>query len=246
MKTSKYVRLGEMYEANGKYEDAYKCFLEGAIGENDPKAMQKIAYMYLDDKYLSIDYEKAFRYLTLACNAGLTVYDVINLRIDFPEIRKDQKGVTCYRKFLNDIYDKEIGELNIWMAEEHISGVFGTDIEKFIDYCEKAGKAGTQLGYDLLGELYFKGVYVKRDYEKAYKYFTMSDADKTDIKLFYLGEMYRCGLYVKKDKEKAKYYLNQLMELLLDFDEEPKEDLMYYSRARASLKKLEEGIEEVI
>ena len=72
------------------------------------------------------------------------------------------------------------------------------------------------------------------------------DTDKTDIKLFYLGEMYRRGLYVKKDKEKAKYYLNQLMELLLEFDEEPKEDLMFYSRARASLKKLEEGIEEVI
>ena len=71
MAKSQFVILGDTYMSSGRFDEAYKYYLEAAIGEKDPDAIVKLAGMYLDDKYLRTDYEKAFRYFTMAYDLGL-------------------------------------------------------------------------------------------------------------------------------------------------------------------------------
>ncbi len=247
MREKKYIELGDMYRSEGKYEEAYKYYLESAMGERNLQAMLRLADMYMDGLYLRADYKKAFHYFTLAYDLGMEPIEMaMVLFMQSFKIKEDEVGSEEFRKFLLHIYDEETGYINVWMAQEYVDGVFGTDIEKYIEYCEKAGKAGASVGYDMLGELYFEGKHVKRDYEKAFKYFTMDEEDTSDTRLFYLGEMYRRGLYVKKDKEKAGEYNKRLFEIIMKAGDYEKTDMMFYEKARVQLKKLEEGYEEVV
>ena len=66
----------------------------------------------------------------------------------------------------------------------------------------------------MLGKIYYNGIHVEQDYQKAYEAFASSyplgawnndyfDTDE-DEAVFYLGFMYYNGLGVKKNVEKAK------------------------------------------
>ncbi|MCR5847640.1 MAG: hypothetical protein K6G75_05925 [Lachnospiraceae bacterium] len=240
MKKTKFVELGDMYAEEGKFAEAYREYLEAAIGEKDLEAMVRLANMYLDEDYLSLDFEKAFHYMTMAYDIGMPAVELMErVVLDSEKIHEDEVGRREYKEFLEHIYDESVGYLNIWLADEHINGVFGTDIDKYIELCEKAARAGETYGYDCIGEMYFLGEHVERDYEKAYEYFTRSEENTGDIRYFYLGEMYKNGLYVEKDLKKAKEYYREEMKFLNRQMADP-EDMNFYEPTVSALKELEE------
>ncbi len=58
-----------------------------------------------------------------------------------------------------------------------------------------------------LGQMYYYGTYVERDYEKAYEYFKSTAHPDA---YYFLGEMYYYGYFVEKDYEKAYKIFSEL------------------------------------
>ncbi len=88
---------------------------------------------------------------------------------------------------------------------------------------EKAYKEFTEL-YDLnagcsknaeyrLGQMYYYGAYVEKDFDKAFHYFLDSGHPES---MFFLGLMYYNGESVEKDYEKAYEYFEEIAEYNMD------------------------------
>ena len=176
MKRTKFVELGDMYLNDGKLEEAYKYYLEAAINEKDLLAMEKLGRMYLDGAYPNLDYKKAFHYFTLAYDNGKEADYLVGVIMEYIEkIYSDDEGKAEYKKYLEHIYDEGVSYKCIWIASEYLSGeVLEQDVNKAIKLYETAGEEGEPFGYDCIGEMYFLGEHVERDYEKAYEYFAIN------------------------------------------------------------------------
>ena len=71
---------------------------------------------------------------------------------------------------------------------------------------------GYSFGKALLGEMYYKGDYVSRDYNKAFELFQEATTDKNSPSahaMRMLSACYRYGLGTKIDAEKEKYWLEE-------------------------------------
>lgn len=83
--------------------------------------------------------------------------------------------------------------------------------QKAIEFYEWAIRAGEPFGNELIGELYYRGNGVEKDYALAYDYFTRNEKKQICTR-FFLGEMYRRGQFVKADAEKAVEYYRTLID----------------------------------
>lgn len=86
------------------------------------------------------------------------------------------------------------------------------DPQEAIRWYEKAVEDGVGFGNECIGMMYFEGVDVPADYQKAYEYFTKDDNKKSFCTTYALGEMFRRGLYVTKDDSKACEYYASIVE----------------------------------
>lgn len=117
-----------------------------------------------------------------------------------------------YISYLKKLVDSGDVRAMIMLADSYAKGdEVPQDGNEAIRICKLAVKHGCSYGNDFIGEMYFKGEGVKRDYEKAYKYLTKNGGRVEDSNSFvtgyFLAEMYRLGLYVKQDLTKAfKWY----------------------------------------
>ena len=107
--------------------------------------------------------------------------------------------------------------------------------EEAIRWYEKAAENGHRFGNECIGEMYYFGEYVTRDYKKAYEYYTKDEGRKSFCTLYHLAEMYRQGLYVKKDLAMAYKYYSEIV-----YDGEEKRITIddYYWRACYRLSRL--------
>ena len=84
---------------------------------------------------------------------------------------------------------------------------------KAIEYYEFSGKLNNSKALYKLGDLYFKGNNVKRDFAKARKYFELSGELKNSEALYKLGDIYYDGLGVTQDYAKSKEYYKMSAQL---------------------------------
>ncbi len=65
MNAEKLVKIGNLLKNEFEYEDAYEYYLEAAIGECNPEAIENLGELYLNGSGVRTDYKKAFQYFRL-------------------------------------------------------------------------------------------------------------------------------------------------------------------------------------
>ena len=141
-----------------------------------------------------------------------------------------------YYDTLCDLAAKKETAAYIMLGDAVLHGTGCTqNAEEAIRWYKKAAKNGHPFGNECIGEMYYFGEYVTRDYKKAYKYYTKDEGRKSFCTLYHLAEMYRQGLYVKKDVATAYRYYSEIV-----YDGEEKRSTIddYYWRACYRLSRL--------
>ncbi len=228
MDTKYLVELGKSQVDEGRFDEAYAYFLEGALA-GDSEAVKQLAQLYLFGDGVEKDYKKAFHYFKVyydLCRKIGYMWPIADVRT---EIIESPVGRKVYAEFLDYLESKEEWTVYISKADEYSKdGIYPQNPAKKLECLEIALKNGIGFAAELIGQMYFEGDEIYRDYEKAYRYFTMYERDESFTKPYYLGEMYLNGLYVQQNIEKAK----QLYESIVYSEASMKSiDEFYYKAA---------------
>ena len=102
-----------------------------------------------------------------------------------------------------------------WFNNEKGYG-FNQDYKKAFDYYTKAYQIGDSEAFGSvsghLGEMYYNGWYVEKDFDKAFKYLKEGAESKDNPSaraMRLLSACYRYGLGTTKDETKEKYWLEE-------------------------------------
>ena len=186
------------------------------------------------------DIHLGFHFIKQAYDYGVPIshYEIAKL---YDSLVKTSEGRAEYRDYIEYRFDKGEGDFAIVIADEYRAGIiYPKNIEDAIVYYEAAAKHGIHMGYDCLGELYFKGEEVEQDYEKAYQYFTSYNGYESFTKIYCLGVLYQQGICVPQDLEKAA----ELFRMIVDNDSEYAKEDDYYKPAKKQLKITEKMMTE--
>ncbi len=197
--------------ANLDYDDEesyYQRVLEDAMSNDNPNAFFILGRMYLEGRFVSQDFEKAFKYFKFAhelsngkMSLGTFSLCVHNQR---ENIVWTEVGKKSYMDFLEYLSRNEEPSALIVLADEYGFGeTTKKDIQMKVDLLEIARRKGVTFANACLGEMYFLGEEVEQDYKKAYEYLLEADEKETTIKDYYLGEMYRRGIIFDLDENEA-------------------------------------------
>lgn len=218
-------------------EEAYDYFLEAAHMGN-AQAIKNLAVLYLYGEGVSQNFEKSFRYLQIAYDLSGRVwasYEVGDCRLD---IIGCDEGRRAFANYLDYLVDHKNLIAYVLKASELLAGiVYPQNIDEAIRLYEELYKRGENFGAELLGEMYYEGRYVKQDYKKALKYFSLCDVTKSFVKSFYMGMMYSKGNGVEKNLEKAVEYF----ESIVNANDFWKMEDAYYHKAKEMLAQMEIG-----
>ena len=216
------------------YEDAYTFFLEAAQN-NHARSTYELGLLYVYGFYPERNYEKGFHYLNLSLELGEKGFyeDLIDVEDELIE-KKDKEGIQYLRNYLEHMLNKGSMEAAIYIGDRYANGtLYEKNAEMAIHYYKLAAESGINMGYECLGEMYYLGEIVTKDYKKAYEYLTAFDGECSYLKLYYLGEMYRFGQYVAEDAKKAEKYYRRIVE-----SENPVCEDMFYGLAIKSLERM--------
>lgn len=95
------------------------------------------------------------------------------------------------------------------MAGYYVDGTYKQNGKKAIELAEKAVKAGCLPGYYVLGLVYYQGISVKQDYNKAFSYFMKGANGEPPVAMCatMVGASYIDGTGVEKDYDKGITWL---------------------------------------
>lgn len=204
MDSDKLVEIGAIHYSSYDHETAYRYFLEAALMDENPDAIQNLGFMYLWGYYPRQDYKKALKYFEsyyLMTGECVSVFrEILDISND---LVKEKAGREFFRRFIEFLVKNEEWWVYINIADCYGNGdIYPKNIVKKIESLNIAIEHGIKYGNACLGEMYFKGEEVEKNYKLAYEYFLKND-DLSIMPLYYLGKMFEEGLYVEKDEDKA-------------------------------------------
>lgn len=199
--------MGEIVKKDPKKALRY---YENAANLNNSDALLVLGSHYQTGRYVEQSYEKAIEYFQKAADLNNS-YALFNLAAFYASgIGTDKnidKAIEYYTKAATLNNDDAINVLG-YLYENGIG--FVKDIPKAISLYEKAIKLNNN-GFSLfnLGNLYYEGKDVQKNYSKAIYYFEQSAKQHNSDALLYLGIIYADGKGVDQDLSKAKNYFEK-------------------------------------
>lgn len=225
--------LGEMeysglMSGSPRYVKAYEYF-KIAASQNHPRANWLIGKMLLEGqigKKDKEDLEKANKYLKkaeeLGSIAAANTIGLCYLNGIIPSIPKnEEKAIKYFKKAAKEDYVYAYNNLGK-IAEEK------KDLEKAFKYYSYSANLEESWASNKLGEWYRKGIYVKKDEKKAYKYFNKAIEVPKNIldhwayyniaKYYYLKGSYEAE--IEKNTNKAIEYFEKTLPQISESYEE--------------------------
>ena len=226
------VKVGRAY-LNGigvpvDYEKSLH-FLESAASQNNPEAMVLIAYQYENGKGVAIDYEKPLQWLARAeqsCHLWLKqelsekdreYYG--SLLQDVDNKRKHYESVSCVELIGREDCPMEqrhkafsrLSELahegKDSRAQVSMGKFVGQDDQKALEYYLMAAENGSTGAMNNIGNFYFHGKGVAKDYGKAFAWYRKAaDLSGNAAAECSLGMCYQYGYGTAVDYEKARSF----------------------------------------
>ncbi|KAK8870179.1 hypothetical protein M9Y10_008056 [Tritrichomonas musculus] len=204
--------LGNIY-SEGKY---IECDILRAIdyyeycSQNGHSESQfKLGMIYYEGKHISQDIHAALKYLTLAAynnnvnaqyNLGVIYHRGINVKPDF------YTSINFLRMAAEQDHPLSIHYIGLIFYEEK----FVTDA---IEFFKKAAELNFLQSQFILGTIYYKGEYVKRDINQSIKYYSLAAKQNNPDAINELGAIYSEGKFIKVDINKAITYFQQASDL---------------------------------
>lgn len=196
-----------------RYDNSYEYFYKASLS-NHPTAMFMIAFMYIN-KLIGSGHKQelniAYDYLKKAINKGsiaaLNTLGLMYLNGIYPLEKDKDKAIYYFEKAANHNYAYAYNNLGKIKEQEH-------DYKQAFNYYLESANLGESWACNKIGEFYRTGTFVKKDLEKAFKYYNLainveincvcSYAYYNLAKYYYLEG---CLDIVKtKNKNKAKQY----------------------------------------
>lgn len=203
--TDSQYTLGNIYKFGlitcRKNKKKSKYWLLKASGNSHPGGQSSMGDIYYTDK----DYRKALDMFSIAAfhkdysalmMLGQMYGSGVGVDQDLP------RAIDHVLTALSVASDREIAITHHALGELYTKN---EDADNAIQWLTSASKAGMSIATYDLGELYFDGVLVGRNYRKAFDYFTHAIQDKIPhFEAFIkLGHMYANGLGVPEDNKKS-------------------------------------------
>jgi len=202
-----YNRIGVAYLRLTKYDEAIKYFNESIkIDKKYNLPYNNLGVVYSAEKNINRDYKKAIEYFELAAKLN---YDKANLSI--AELYIFNNYGFCDHVKAKPYLDKAVAAkvkgaevLLAYSYQHHFND------EKEAYRLIKDSKNESSLRYCVLGELYYSGKFLNRDYKEAFKNYQKAyEINDTDPYIWFrLGRCYYFGHGVEKDEKKAYEFIN--------------------------------------
>ena len=200
------VNLGILYlKGLGVKKDipeALKLFQESAKKENT-LALIYLGNIYLNGIYVNHDFDLAYNYYKQAADSGNSE-GYIGLASLY------RRGLGVKKDLLKaEEYYKEAAKLKNLHSYQTLANLYTRafkQYDKAKEYLEKGAECSETNAMIQIGNLYFNGFGVKRDFKEAKKWYQKAADMNNSSALIGLGFLYLMGLGVEQDYQKAKEY----------------------------------------
>lgn len=222
-KSAKMGNSKAMFETGLNYVNGYgvpQCvskaaeWFEKAAEEGYATAWTELADLYVSGKLIEKDSAKAFCYYEKGAEAGDNASKLSLARFykDGVLVEKDlDKAIRLYQEAYDDLYEKAVNDDadaqfrmgNIFYSGLPLIGI-PQDYIQAADWYRKAAEGhGHYYAQTNLGNMYYFGLGVGQNYEKAFCWYSLA-AEKSEVKaLGNLGNLYLLGRGVEQDYAKA-------------------------------------------
>ena len=208
--------LAYLYElGDGVPQDYAKAaeYYQQAVDMDNMYAMYNLGLLYIYGEGVEEDPEKGKELIIRSAQAG-NESAIEYVKENYP----DEPGITENAE--EQQYDEE--DFRFYMEQAEAGDAYGMysvgylyylgqgtdwDMDKALEWFEKAGEAGSGDGFGMIGYLYDVGDGVPEDLAKAAEYYRKAAEMNCGFAMYNLALMYLHGEYVEKDPEKAKELL---------------------------------------
>lgn len=205
--------LAYLYElGDGVPQDYAKAaeYYQQAVDMDNMYAMYNLGLLYIYGEGVEEDPEKGKELIIRSAQAG-NEKAIEYVKENYP----DETGITENAE--EQQYDEE--DFRLYMEQAEAGDAYGMysvgylyylgqgtdwDMDKALEWFEKAGEAGSGDGFGMIGYLYDVGDGVPEDLAKAAEYYQKAAEMNCGFAMYNLALMYLHGEYVEKDPEKAK------------------------------------------
>lgn len=214
------LALGEIYyDADESEEELLKAreWFKKAAEQNDAEAQYRYGCLISGDRQRTPleALKEGETWLTRAAKNGcLEAYEELGnmYAYAYEESFKDpEKAKECFKKAGSDSALTALGAFYLDNGE----------IKKGVAAYEQAAENGYAVAMSLLGDLYYEGELVERDFDKAYYWYNLGFSKYNEPTYFGLGRCYLYGAGVERDEKKAIKYLQKAAK----YDDEAKFEL---------------------
>ncbi len=166
MNNSELCMIAKRHEERGEIAEAYRCYLEAVIAEDDGEAMNALARMYFEGDYVHESYDKAGRYFGMAYDrkADIEPWTLI-IAGSYWECRsvEDEQNLTHAMKYYRAAADLGVAYGHECLGKIHYNlGEYEDAYRQLIQ-----GEDHNPCGLYYLGRLYDEGLGVEQDRNKA-------------------------------------------------------------------------------
>lgn len=210
-------------QVQNRLKTAFDFYYPKAL-KGDPDAQNKIGVAYFFGLGVEVDFNSGKEWLTKSAdqNNPEAQVNLANAYIISPDnLSREQ-----VRKIAFKLFEKAAQRGNargqLYLASSYYLGRgVNKDTKKALFWEEKAASQQNAEAVSALGEFYFDGVAVARNYRKSFDLFSkaLSIGDMTPLMkvrtIRAIEYMYRNGLGIQKDERKADYWKTKAMEYKL-------------------------------
>ena len=204
------------------------------------------AYLYGSDNHEQ-NFETALKLMTAEAEKGnaFALYDVGRMHKDGLGCDKD---IDTAQEWFAEAYQAFTAAEIEWENNAYIQyrlgkmNAQGFGVEQSFsaaaDWYEKAVEKGNPFAAYALGGQHYRGQGVGKDYEKAFKLYTMAANDRKRPNIFAvyeLAKMYRDGIGTEKDQEAAEQHFERAYKGFCKLEEGTKDDKLQYRLGQMNL-----------
>ena len=138
------------------------------------------------------------------------------------EYKNNLKKLSELIEYMSDAYTKQIPMVDETSADSMLHFAYGTfwfenqeegidpyNAEIAMEYLDKLSDEGNADAQNMLGALYYEGIYVDKDYEKSARYYICAARNGLPLAMSNAGYCYYYGNGVEKDYEVAFKYFSK-------------------------------------
>lgn len=197
-----YLDMGYCYYQLLNFKEAERCYLKCIkLNKNSKLAHYNLGVLYSSSKNVDRDYKKAIEYYKMAIDLGDINSNLSLARIYIFE-QYGYKDHQLARPYLQKAYENKIENAATILAYSYYH--FDKDEKKAYEIIKDV-KDDDSLRYVILGNLYYSGKFLNRDYNEAFiNYQKAYEMNKEDpYNYFRLGKCYYFGHGVERDVNRA-------------------------------------------